>query len=254
MSAGLQFFRCGAAGGESVSSRTSNHIPTSESEGKDAQPLRPAELIARDAQGRLRMETTEGKFKVDEGEGAGTEAVQQIITICDPVSQKLVRLDTLSKTATMQGRPAGSVRIGTQAQVAFCSVYANKKSVGNAQKEDLGHQTIEGLDAEGVRTTRSVPTIRNGEPATVQGVSEVWCSDELGALVMQARRTGATGQGTETKLTKIARGEPDAALFQIPADYRIVERIPEERKNGQPGTVGSVPATQPAVPAEIHPE
>jgi len=104
---------------------------TSKSEGKDGQPLRPAELIARDGQGRLRIETTEGKFKVDEGEGAGTEAVQQIITICDPVSQKLVRLDTLSKTATVQGRPAGSVRSGTQAQAAFCSLYANKKSVGN---------------------------------------------------------------------------------------------------------------------------
>lgn len=97
-------------------------------------------------------------------------------------------------------------------------------------------------------------TIRNGEATTVQSVAEVWCSDELGALVMQVRQTGVMGQKTETKLTKIARGEPDAVLFQIPADYRIVERIPEERKSGQTGTVGSGPVTQPAVPAELHPE
>jgi hypothetical protein len=224
---------------------------TREREGKVVPSESPSMLIARDGQGRVRTERTEGKFKVEEGEGVGTEAVQHIITICDPVGQKLVRLDTLNKTATVQVHSAGVLGSGTRSQGAFCSVYAKRQNGSNSQKEDLGHQTIEGLDAEGIRTTRSSPAIRNGEAMIAQSVSEAWCSDELGALLLQSRQTGTLQQKVETKLTKIARGEPDPALFQIPADYRIVERVPEVRRNEQMGTVASVPATQAPVPPQV---
>jgi hypothetical protein len=226
---------------------------TPEAEGKIVPLHWPATLIARDGQGRVRAETTGGKFKVDEGEGTGTEAVQHIITICDPVSQKMTRLDTLNKTATVQALPTGSPLMRKQAQGAFCSVYT-KLSVSMGQKEDLGHQTIEGFDAEGVRTTRPMPTIRNGEATTSQNVTDLWCTDELGALLLQVNQTGMTERKLELKLTKITRGEPDATLFQIPPDYRIVERVPEKRRIGLQGTLGSGPATLPTVPPNDHPQ
>ncbi len=104
---------------------------TREPQGRVMSSLQPPALIARDSQGHVRMEMTEGKFKVEEGEEAGTEAVQHIITICDPLSQKLVRLDTLNKTATVTQTPElGTLRSGIQPQVgiqtqrAFCSVLA----------------------------------------------------------------------------------------------------------------------------------
>jgi hypothetical protein len=227
---------------------------TPQPERKVVPPEYPVTHIARDGQGRVRTERAEGKFKVEEGEGAGTEAVQHIIMICDPVSQKLVRLDTMSKTATVHSRPAGSLGGGTLGQGAFCSVFASKKSSGGAQKEDLGHQPIEGLDAEGVRTTRSSQFIHNGEATNAPNVSEVWCSEELGALLVEVHQMGIMRHKLETKLTKITRGEPDAGLFQIPTDYRIVERMPEEKGSWQIRSVGSGDSIQLPVPPEVHPE
>jgi len=224
-------------------------------EGKVTPTEQPPALVARDGQGRVRMEMSAGKFKVEEGEGAGTEAVQRLIMICDPVSQKLVRLDTLNKTATITQTPTrGSPRNGTQAQVSFCKAYPPMRGIGNVQTEDLGHQTIEGIDAQGVRTTRQMPAIHNGEAATTDSTTEMWCSDDLGAELLRVQQAGTTTTKMEMQLTKIALGEPDPALFQIPPDYRVVERVPEERRNGQLRTSGAGPAIQPSTPAATPPQ
>lgn len=224
-------------------------------------PERPPELVARDGQGRVRTELTVGEFKVEEGEGAGTEAVEKMVTICDPVIGKLVRLDTLNKTATimtrgiLSQRSAAQPHAGTQIQRPFCSTFAPGLSVSNAQREDLGHQSIEGFDAQGVRTTRPSHALLNGEGTAPSFTTETWCSEELGAMLVRATLpTGSSQAKTEQKLTKIVAGEPDPTLFQIPPDYRVVERIPEERKPGQmkPLAVGST--TQVPVPVEAPPQ
>jgi len=224
-------------------------------------PERPPELVARDGQGRIRTETTGGKFKVEEGEGAGTETVQHTVTICDPVSQKLVRLDTLNKTATVQAPPLGTLRSGTQPQGgipmqrAYCRKFVPTRSVGDLQREDLGHQSIEGWDAQGVRTTRPMHELLNGEGTAATSTSETWCSEELGVMLLQVNETAGPAQTKrEMKLTKIALGEPDPALFQIPPDYRIVERVPEERRNGQLRPFGAGPAIQPSPPVPTPPQ
>ena len=234
---------------------------THETQNQLTPPERPPELVARDGQGRVRTEMTGGKFKVEEGEGAGTEAAQQMITICDPVSQKLVRLDTLSKTATImtQGilsqRSATQPHAGTQIQRPFCFTFAPGLSVSNAQREDLGHRSIAGFDAQGVRTTRPSHALLNGEGTAPSFTTETWCSEELGVMLLQVTEaTGPVQNKTEMKLTKIVPGEPDPALFQIPPDYRIVERIPEERKPGQMRPLGISSTTQVPVPVEAPPK
>lgn len=234
---------------------------TREAQSKLAPPERPPELVARDSQGRVRLEMTGGKFKVEEGEGAGSEEVQHMVTICDPVSQKLVRLDTLNKTATIMTRGPLSQRsatqphAGMQIQRPFCSTFAPGLSVGNVQREDLGHQNIEGFDAQGVRTTRPSHALLNGEGTALSFTTETWCSEELGVMPLQVTLpTGSSQTKTEQKLTKIVPGEPDPALFQIPPDYRIVERVPEERKSGQMGTAGISSTFQVPVPVETPPQ
>ena len=74
-------------------------------------------------------------------------------------------------------------------------------------------------------------------------------------LLQTTQATGPVATKTEMKLTKIVPGEPDPALFQIPPDYRIVERIPEERSNGQLRPFGSAPVIQqPSAPAAAPPQ
>ena len=234
---------------------------THETQTKLIPPERPPQLVARDSQGRVRVEMTGGKFKVEEGEGAGTEEVQHMVTICDPLTQKLVRLDTLNKTATIMTRGILSQRSATQPRAAFpvqrpfCSTFAPALSVSNVQREDLGHQNIEGFDAQGVRTTRPSHALLNGEGTAPSFTTETWCSEELGVMLLQVTEpTGLSQTKTEQKLAKIVPGEPDPALFQIPPDYRIVERVPEERKPGQMGTAGISSTIQVPVPVEAPPQ
>jgi len=234
---------------------------TPETQSQLTPPERPPELVARDGQGRVRTEMTGGKFKVEEGEGAGTQEVERMVTICDPVSGKLVRLDMLNKTATILTRGRLSPRTttqpqgGMQMQRPFCPTFAPVQSVGNLQREDLGHRSIEGFDVQGVRTTRPQHALLNGEGTAPAFTTETWCSEELGVMLVHVTvPTGPAQAKQEQKLTKIVPGEPDPALFQIPPDYRVVERIPEERKPGQMRTLGVASPTPASVPAEAPPQ
>lgn len=183
-----------------------------------------------------------------------------MVTICDPVGQKLVRLDTLTKTATIMPRIPGSPRSGTQPQIgtsiqrAYCKTHAPMASAGALQSDDLGHQTIEGWDAQGVRTTRPLHVLLNSEGTPETTTTETWCLEELGVMLLRVTQvTGRFASKTEMKLTKIVPGEPDPSLFQIPPDYRIVERVLNETSNGQLRPFGATQAAQPSAPAVAPP-
>ncbi len=199
-------------------------------------------LVARDSQGRVRIEFSGGTFKVMEGEGAGSEAVQRTIRICDPVGKKTIMLDTLNKTATVHSQLRATPHPGIVPQVsrplAYCKTFASLQSAGNLQREDLGHQMIDGVDAQGVRTTRPFPAMGNSEANNSTLVTEDWCADELGVMILRIQQTGQIGQKRETKLANIVLGEPDATLFQIPPDYRVVEAVHEQRDPIQPSFNG----------------
>jgi hypothetical protein len=90
----------------------------------------------------------------------------------------------------------------------------------NAKTESLGPQTIEGVNAEWTRTTRTIPTgeIGNEKPITI--VSQHWYSADLQMDVKSTHSDPRFGDTTYT-LTRIQRQEPDASLFAVPSDYTI---------------------------------
>jgi hypothetical protein len=88
--------------------------------------------------------------------------------------------------------------------------------------EQLGTQVIEGVVAEGTRSTITIPagTIGNEQPIKV--VSERWTSPELKVLV-QSRQLDPRFGETTYRLTNIARAEPSPSLFEVPPDFTLVE-------------------------------
>ena len=116
----------------------------------------------------------------------------------------------------------------------------------HARTEDLGHKLISRYDAVGLRVWL-VPLAQTGaETKQPTSYTDMWCSDDLGTLLQQARVAVSTGVShtSETTLQNIARREPDPQFFQIPPDYTIVERATES--NGAP-LLRAVPA--PATPS-----
>jgi hypothetical protein len=88
--------------------------------------------------------------------------------------------------------------------------------------ESLGTKTIEGIQVAGTRTTSTLPagTIGNEEDLTT--TREEWYSPELKLVVQSTQNDPRFGQTTYT-LNDIQQGPPDAALFQVPADYKVEE-------------------------------
>jgi hypothetical protein len=92
----------------------------------------------------------------------------------------------------------------------------------NVKTEPLGKQTIEGVLAEGTRTTVTIAAGEIGNERPIETVSERWYSPELQAVVMTRRSDPRTGE-TTYKLTRVNRTEPLKSLFEIPSDYSVTE-------------------------------
>jgi hypothetical protein len=185
--------------------------------------------VARDSQGRVRSDHSAGKFDVKPASGAESEEEQQLVTICDPVSQKVIRLDTLNKIATVATprvitpRPLPEIN---PAPHPFCSTYF-KRFLSNPrfQTEDLGNKIISGVEAHGLRSSLLLPSPEGSPARPSPTYQEDWCSDDLAIVVMHASVSTSVNRRTETVLKNIERSEPDTALFQIPPDYTIEERV-----------------------------
>jgi hypothetical protein len=92
-----------------------------------------------------------------------------------------------------------------------------------ASTEDLGSQTMEGLLVNGVRTTRTIPTGEIGNEKPIVIVTEVWTSPDLKTIVSSKRSDPRMGEQT-FRLTNIVRAEPDASLFVVPSDFKVIDR------------------------------
>jgi hypothetical protein len=92
----------------------------------------------------------------------------------------------------------------------------------NEVKEQLGKQTIEGVEAEGTRTTVTIPAGEIGNERPIEIVSERWYSPELQLVVMSRHSDPRMGE-TTYKLTNINRAEPAKTLFEVPVGYTVKE-------------------------------
>ncbi len=89
-------------------------------------------------------------------------------------------------------------------------------------KESLGKQTIEGVEAEGTRTTITFPAGAIGNERPINLVSERWYSPELQTIVLTKHSDPRFGE-TTYRLTNINRSEPARTLFEVPSDYTVKE-------------------------------
>jgi hypothetical protein len=90
----------------------------------------------------------------------------------------------------------------------------------DAKSESLGTKTIEGVQAEGTRTTFEIPAGELGNDKPIQVVSEKWFSSELQMIVYSRHLDPLAGEHV-FKLVNIKRSEPSADLFAVPSGFSI---------------------------------
>ena len=173
--------------------------------------------LFRDTQGRFRREVTLPAL----GPLAASGDAPRFVIIHDPVAGQRFVLDVKNKTAnkmTATPRMQEGPGEGDRAWKHF-------ERTGESdmiKTESLGTQVIEGVSAEGTRTTRTIPVDRIGNEKPITIVSEVWYSPDLQLVVMTRRSDPRFGE-TIYKLTNVQRAEPSASLFQVPADFTVQE-------------------------------
>lgn len=191
----------------------------------------PKTVFYRDSLGRTRIERT---FPMPPG--ASGDAGPNMIEISDPTTGAHYTLNPHSRTARTMFFPSappppppppGVTRPAVpQVQVATrplpLSLPGSQPQRPQFSHESLGTQTIDGVLAEGSRTTVTFPIGMVGNDRPVTTVSEEWTSTELKTVVLRKNSDPRSGEST-TRLTNISRVEPDPSLFQIPADYEIVD-------------------------------
>jgi hypothetical protein len=201
--------------------------------------------VFRDGMGRTRVERT---IAPRGGAAAQTgQSPRTFVTINDPVGRVMRVLDPQTKTAQefpLRGGRAGAGRGGAGARAfqgrkgASTDVAAGtgkRANNPNVVTENLAMQTINGVQATGVRTTRTIPAGQIGNAQPVQIVHEVWTSLDLKIPVM-VKTTDPRNGTTTRQLTNITRAEPDPALFQAPSDYTVT-RAGGRGMRGQAGRI-----------------
>jgi hypothetical protein len=167
------------------------------------------------------------EFKVERGSGAGGGVIMRA-----PMA-----------AAALAPPEGGQFNITTESGGAS---YVFKRKAGpnaNEVKEQLGKQLIEGVEADGTRTTVTIPAGEIGNERPIEIVSERWYSAELQMVVMTRHSDPRSGE-TIYKLTNISRTEPAKSLFEVPSDYTV--------KEGRPGVPMTAP--MPRVKKPANPE
>lgn len=99
----------------------------------------------------------------------------------------------------------------------------------NIKTETLSKQNIEGVEAEGTRTTLTIPAGEIGNEQPINVTTEVWFSPELKVVVLRKHSDPRNGEMIY-RLTNINRAEPDHSLFEVPSDYQIKEAVSPRMK------------------------
>jgi hypothetical protein len=185
--------------------------------------------LYRDSLGRLRQELT---LSLPAPMPASAE-IGKIILVSDPATGAHWTLMPAAKMAMKMAMPAAVSRRKMDANT--------EKNFGifegfgeGGRTEDLGAQNMEGLTATGSRFTHVIPAGQLGNDQPLQVVTERWYSSEMNMPVFLKRSDPMTGSKT-LKVTDVRRQEPDAALFNIPADYAVREMmIPTDTQPKKP--------------------
>ena len=189
---------------------------------------RNSSVVYRDSDGRTRREVTLGTI----GPWAARGEARQTVFINDPAAGVNYVLDPQNRTArkmTMRnprerqggGGTAPAMPAGPGERVRTAAP-ANRPE---PRIEPLGKRMIEGVEAEGSRSTLTLAAGEIGNERPIEVVTERWFSRDLQTVVMSRRSDPRMGE-TTFKLTNIRRTEPLRSLFEVPPDFTIQEGGP----------------------------
>jgi hypothetical protein len=213
------------------------------------QPLADGNRIVRQNKSQLARDSV-GRTRREQGLAMLGPIINELeefrhVQITDPQTRTIIMLNMKEKTA--EKMPAPNIRMMTKMEGGKSIAITTRNTFEMAlptpppldhsymffsaeargpmpqpATESLGTQFMEGVQAEGTRTTFTIPAGQVGNDLPINVVSERWYSPDLKVLVMSRQSDPRFGQ-TTYRLTNIVRGEPSPSLFEVPADFTVTE-------------------------------
>jgi hypothetical protein len=181
-------------------------------------------VTARDSQGRHLKATTAIPMWTDQ---TATTHFQVI----DPVAHATLNWRYPGREATVMALPF------SVAVFPGCS-YMTTETISPGKKttvEDLGTMTVQGVEAQGRRTTTAIPIMaykkhKTHKPPVRKGelvsTAELWTAIDpgLNGLLVREVDEDAWSNKVSKELVNFSQSEPNAAFFKPPRSYAIVNR------------------------------
>jgi hypothetical protein len=161
----------------------------------------------RDSQGRLRVE-----LPVFPGHGI------QLITIWDLVAGYEYVLDSQHLVAHRSPLRATAAKPPQE-------IYATRRALPlreSTTAQGLGSQTIDGVYTEGWRFATTIPAGAEGNDRPFVVSVDAWVAPDMALRILEERSDPRSGHQV-VRRNNFVRGEQPPSLFQVPADYSIVD-------------------------------
>lgn len=177
---------------------------------------------ARDSQGRMYSEGERHWTYME-----GTKSVpksEMLYRIDDPVANTVTKWESISKDVKVihfPPRPPLRDASGAECQAA-CGTSEFLMSDLGGVVENLGNKTIEGVVAQGTRSTYTVPAGQSHSDQPIKVVHERWYCPELKIVILQTN-DDPRGNTYTDELVDLIQGEPDVARHRPPADSVVHE-------------------------------
>ncbi len=181
------------------------------------------EVIAIDSQGRRMNATATVPTQ-------GGQATQTHFTVFDPMTHTRISWASPGKEVTVSAVPIPAAAQPCGASWASFTVISRRtgKRVESVKTkvEDLGTETIEGVEARGQRTTTTTTRKIKRHKESQVNTFELWTAVAPGLRGLEVRVVSDDPQQGKTRreLVKFSQAEPDSSIFQMPPGYEIVNR------------------------------
>ena len=187
-------------------------------------------VLYRDSLGRTRTErfTYAGALPVHTEEPG-----HRLIRIADPVAGYVYVLDSKKRIAhrlkiltdaeaAKQARSEERVEATPPPHGMVANPDAKPPQRPGIKQEALGKEVTDGVEVAVRRTTMTTPTGLDGNDQPLVRVCENHYSEDL-RLTMLSECSDPRAGDSVTRLENLERTDPDPLLFQVPADYTVVE-------------------------------
>ena len=123
----------------------------------------------------------------------------------------------------------------------------NSTATAETSREQIGVDMIEGVPVRGVRLTQTYKSGALGNDRPISIVTEYWYSEELKINLLTKRTDPRFGVQT-VRVTELTRQEPEASLFAVSSDYKIVDETVPGQQGGMAVSSGGSLAASPLPP------